>query len=90
MRDDDGSHDWSGDWSSGWDDEPAPGIAFTQHPAAPTDAELMGLDRNTDEGALVAMAGSLSPAKLSHRLVAWLLLVAFVGPHLLALLQEIF
>jgi len=87
MRED---SEWSGDWSQDWDDEPGPGIAFTRHPAGPADAELMGLDRNTDEGALVAMAGSLSPTKLSHRLVAWLLLLAFVVPHLLALLQEIF
>ena len=79
-----------GDWSDDWSDGPPAGIAFTQHPTTPADAELMGLDRNTEEGAMVAMAGSLSPTKLSHRLVAWLLLLAFVVPHLFGVLQEIF
>lgn len=86
MREDD---EWSGCWSHDWAEDPAAAIAFTQHPAVPADAELMGLDRNTEEGALVAMAGSLSSGKLSHRIIAWLLLLAFVLPHLLALLQEI-
>jgi len=56
----------------------------------PDDARMLGLDRNTQEGALVAMAGSLNGAKLSHRIVAWALLVAFVGPGLVSLLHNIF
>jgi hypothetical protein len=56
----------------------------------PADAQRMGLDRNTEEGALVAMAGSLNPAKPSHRLVAWVLLAAFCSPILLTLLHEFF
>lgn len=71
-------------------DEPARGTHLIQHTCVPADAALMGLDRNTEEGALVAMAGALSPAKLSHRIVAWLLLLAFAAPHLFAMLQEIF
>jgi hypothetical protein len=55
----------------------------------PGDARHLGLDRNTEEGALVALAGSLDPAKLSHRIVAWVLLFVFTAPLLLALLQEI-
>lgn len=55
----------------------------------PSDAQLMGLDRNTEEGALVALAGSLSPAKPSHRLVAWMVLFSFVAPVLLAMLLTI-
>ncbi|MDQ3615097.1 MAG: hypothetical protein M3393_00405 [Actinomycetota bacterium] len=70
-------------------DDLEPVAQFTQHTSLPADAQLMGLDRNTEEGALVAMAGSLSSAKLSHRIIAWLLLLSFAVPHLLALVQEI-
>lgn len=91
----------SGRWSGGdysgrmreydeWDDEPVPATQFTQHTTVPADAQLMGLDRNTEEGALVAMAASLTPAKLSHRIMAWVLLLSFAVPHLLALVHEIF
>jgi hypothetical protein len=55
----------------------------------PDDARMLGLDRNSQEGALVAMAGSLSGTKLSHRIVAWALLLAFVVPGLLGLLHNI-
>lgn len=71
-------------------DEPDPLRQFAQHAPLPVEAQRMGLDRNTEEGAMVAMAASLSPAKLSHRIVAWVLLLSFAVPHLLALLQEIF
>lgn len=53
----------------------------------PEDAQRMGLDRNTVEGSLVSMAGSLSSARRSHKLVAWVLLVVFAGPILLTLLD---
>ncbi len=56
----------------------------------PDDARALGLDRNTTEGALVGMAGSLSGAKLSHRLVAWALLLVFLGPLLLGIVRTIF
>ena len=46
----------------------------------PDDARQLGLDRNTEEGALIAMAGSLNPAKLSHRLVAWAILFSLAAP----------
>jgi hypothetical protein len=55
----------------------------------PADARRLGLDRNTEEGALLALAGALDPGKLSHRLVAWVLIIAFVAPLLLAVLHEI-
>ncbi len=57
---------------------------MTQHTHAqhgvPDDARAMGLDRNTEEGAMVAMAGSLNSAKLSmsHSAKA---AVAAPGPH---------
>jgi len=53
----------------------------------PEDAQRMGLDRNTVEGSLVSMAGSLSGARRSHKVVAWVLLLVFAGPILLTLLD---
>ena len=58
-----------------------------QH-GVPDDARQMGLDRNTEEGALVAMAGSLSPAKLSHRVVAWAILASLIGPPLFGVIHR--
>jgi hypothetical protein len=55
----------------------------------PFDARRMGLDRNTEEGAMVALAGSLDPAKLSHKLIAWVLLLVVAAPVLLGVLTEI-
>ena len=49
----------------------------------PHDARMLGLDRHTQEGALISMAGSLNPTKLSHKVVAWLMLLAFIAPGLL-------
>ena len=56
----------------------------------PVDAQYLGLDRNTEEGALVAMSASLNGAKPFHRLVAWALLAVFAVPMLLGTLQRIF
>ena len=56
----------------------------------PHDARMLGLDRHTQEGALISMAGSLNPAKLSHKVVAWLMLLAFIAPGLLGLFRNIF
>ncbi|MGH3472164.1 MAG: hypothetical protein ACRDPG_09005 [Nocardioidaceae bacterium] len=56
----------------------------------PPDARQMGLDRNTEEGAMVALAGSLNPAKLSHRVVAWAILAGFVLPLVLSFFHDFF
>lgn len=56
----------------------------------PDDARQLGLDRNTEEGALIAMAGGLRPVRPAHRLVAWVLLGAFVLPLLLGVVHRIF
>jgi hypothetical protein len=68
-------------------------VEMTRHTHAqhgvPDDARQMGLDRNTEEGALVAMAGSLSPAKLSHRVVAWAVLASLIGPSLFGVIHHI-
>jgi hypothetical protein len=73
-----------------WDDEPVELIApedFLGPDGVPLDARLLGFDRNTEEGALIALAGSLDPAKLSHKIVAWVLLLAFALPLMLGLVR---
>jgi hypothetical protein len=39
---------------------------------------------------LLALAASLDPAKLSHRIVAWVMLVAILSPLVLTLHYELF
>jgi hypothetical protein len=56
----------------------------------PTDAQRMGLDRNTEEGAMIGMAGSLNSGKTSHRLGAWVLIAALGLPVLYTVVAEIF
>jgi hypothetical protein len=71
-----------------WDEGPVELIRpedFLGNNGIPGDARRMGFDRNTEEGALIALAGSLNPGKPSHRLVAWVLLVAFALPLMLGL-----
>ncbi|HEX6515171.1 MAG TPA: hypothetical protein VF049_06335 [Nocardioidaceae bacterium] len=55
----------------------------------PADARRMGFDRNTEEGALIALAASLDPAKPSHRLFAWIMLLAIAAPFVLGLLVDL-
>ncbi len=57
------------------------------HALRSPDARRLGLDRNTEEGALLAFSGSLRADRTSHRIVAWVLLAAFGVPVLLALLH---
>jgi hypothetical protein len=78
------------DWRDQWDDEPPPlTYAHDAHPI-PQDARRMGFDRNTEEGALISLAGSLNPAKRSHRLVAWVLIAVFCVPLLVTIVNEFF
>ncbi len=55
----------------------------------PADAVRMGFDRNTEEGALIALASALDPAKPAHRLAAWLMLLVIVLPLVLTLVYEL-
>jgi hypothetical protein len=57
------------------------------HQHGSQDARRLGLDRNTEEGALIAFSGSLRPDRPSHRAVAWVLLAAFGLPALFAILR---
>ena len=55
----------------------------------PLDARRMGFDRYSDDGAMIALAASLDPAKPSHKIVAWIMLVALTAPLLLNLWSEL-
>ena len=57
------------------------------HPYGSRDARSLGLDRNTEEGALLAFSSALRPDKRAHRVVAWVLLTAFGLPVAFALLH---
>ncbi len=73
----------------GYDERP-PLVHTGSQVGIPRDAQLMGFDRYTEEGALIAMADSLSSAKPSHKIVAWILVVAFALPLLLTVWYLIF
>lgn len=60
-----------------------------EHPMPP-DAARVGLDRNTEEGAMIALAGALNPRKASHRVVAWIMLLAIGLPVIYTIMVEIF
>ena len=53
----------------------------------PADARRMGLNASVPDGAMLEFAGALDSRKPLHRLVAWVLLVAFVVPVLLTLVN---
>ena len=71
-----------------WDDsdETEPMLHFHRVEALPEDAVRLGLDRNTQEGAMLAMAGSLDGGTSSHRIVAWVVLLSLTLPLLLTLM----
>lgn len=58
------------------------------HPFGSPEPRRTGLDRNTEEGALIAFSSALRPENPVHRAVAWVLLAAFAFPALLALLHR--
>lgn len=64
--------------------EPDPLFSTSAVHGIPPDARRLGVDRNTEQGALLALSGSLDPAKRSHRVAAWVLLVALAGPGFVA------
>jgi hypothetical protein len=42
----------------------------------PVDAQRMGIDRWSDDAGMIAIAASLDSSKLSHKIVAWVMLLA--------------
>jgi hypothetical protein len=55
----------------------------------PLDAQRMGIDRWSDDAGMIAIAASLDPAKLSHKIVAWLMLLAVLVPLVVNLWAEL-
>ena len=45
----------------------------------PSDAQRMGIDRWSDDAGLIAIASSLDSRKLSHKIVAWVMLVSLTA-----------
>lgn len=62
----------------------APAVPW-RTPVMPEDAQRMGLNRNTVEGAWLEFASLLDRRRTSHVVVAWLALAVFVMPLLLVL-----
>lgn len=76
--------------AGGYDDSVPPGAPgpHGHRPSMlPGDGGRMGLDRRTEEGALIEFAGALDARRPAHRVVAWVLIAAFGLPALLALWQ---
>jgi len=55
----------------------------------PVDARQMGIDRWSDDAGMLAVAASLNPAKPSHRIFAWLMLLAVTVPFVINLWYEL-
>jgi hypothetical protein len=54
----------------------------------PIDAQRMGIDRWSDDAGMIAIAASLDSSKRSHKLVAWLMLLALTSWLLMQLWFE--
>jgi hypothetical protein len=52
---------------------------FLAHNPFPPDAQRMGIDRWSDDAGMIAIASSLDSSKLSHKIVAWVMLVALAS-----------
>jgi len=55
----------------------------------PLDARRMGIDRWSDDAGMIAVAASLNPAKPSHRIFAWLMLLIVTVPLVINLWYEL-
>lgn len=45
----------------------------------PGDAQRIGIDRWSDDAGMIAIASSLDSRKLSHKIVAWVMLVSLTA-----------
>ncbi len=55
----------------------------------PVDAQRMGIDRWSDDAGMIAIASSLDSSKLSHKIVAWVMLLALTSWLVMQLWFEI-
>jgi hypothetical protein len=68
-----------------WDDPDSEGLELIQpedflpRNPFPADAQRMGIDRWSDDAGMIAIAASLDSSKRSHKLVAWLMLLALTS-----------
>jgi hypothetical protein len=75
-------------WDDGEPDEAAAGeMPWEVDRGLPGDARRMGLSPNVPDGAMLQFAGALDSSKVGHRIVAWVLLAAFLFPVLLTVLR---
>jgi hypothetical protein len=65
--------------SDGTDDELIQPEDFLAPNPFPLDAQRMGIDRWSDDAGMIAIAASLDSRKLSHKIVAWVMLVAMTS-----------
>lgn len=80
---------WEGAWDGGpLGDTPVPGWG-PGTPFGTPEAARIGLDRNCIEGAQLAFFSHLRPEKRSHKVVAWIGLVAFGLPVVLTLVRVV-
>ena len=56
----------------------------------PEDARRMGLTHHVPDGAILDFAGSLDSAKPVHRITAWVMLVVFGLPVVLAAMRLVY
>jgi len=75
---------WRDPWAGSDGAGPEDWRYHADHRSMPEDARRLGLDRHTSEGAVLAFASALDGSRPLHRVVAWVLLVALVGPLLLS------
>jgi hypothetical protein len=55
----------------------------------PPDAQRMGVDRWSDDAGMIAIAASLDSSKLSHKIIAWVMLLAVTGWLVMSLWFEL-
>jgi len=55
----------------------------------PVDAQRMGIDRWSDDAGMIAIASSLDSSKMSHKIVAWVMLLAVTAWTLAVLWFEL-
>ena len=55
----------------------------------PPDAQRLGIDRWSDDAGIIAIAASLDSTKLSHKIIAWVMLLAVTSWLVLSLWLEL-
>lgn len=87
----------SGDWDGGpihvdpdGSVRPVDGPPEAWEAEMPADAQRVGLDRTTPEGQLVGFFAGLQGGGRRAKIVAWALILLFIGPILLSMIVGLF